>query len=134
MGFSFSAADSRAGAVADEEGRAEGEVFAEEEALADDVVTAAARGETLPETPPETEAAGPPADRLASPAPDRRVGGAAVAPVAARVGVGTALPAAALPLTDTAAPLPFSDTTCAAPAAGSDAFVLLVVTAVILAL
>ena len=75
---------------------------------------------------PETEAAGPLADRLASPALDRRVGGEAVAPVAARVGVGTALPAAAFVAATVAA--------CVAPVAASDAFVLLVVTAVILAL
>jgi hypothetical protein len=86
--------------------------------------------ETLPATGPETEAAGPLADRLASPAPDRRVGGAAVAPVAARVGVGTALPAA-LPFTETAGA---AVAACVAPVAASDAFVLLVVTAVILAL
>jgi hypothetical protein len=85
-----------------------------------------------PETFPETEAVGPLADRLASPALDRRVGGEAVAPVAARVGFGTALLlaaflAAALPLLDASA-------ACVAPVAASDALVLLVVTAVILAL
>jgi hypothetical protein len=84
----------------------------------------------------ETEAVGPVADRRASPAPGRRVGGEALAPVAARVGLGTALPAAAFvtpPLVDTA---PLLDTVapCVAPVAASDAFVLLVVTAVILAL
>ncbi|WP_344659206.1 hypothetical protein [Catenulispora subtropica] len=80
---------------------------------------------------PETEAAGPLADRLASPALDRRVGGEAVAPVAARVGVGTALPAPTLFFaTDFAAVF----AACVAPVAVSDAFVLLVVTAVILAL
>ena len=84
------------------------------------------------ETLPEGEAAGPPADRLAS-APiagalaERRVGGEALAPVAARVGLGTALPAAFVPVTDTAG-------AACAPVAASDAFVLLVVTAVILAL
>ncbi|WP_228563822.1 hypothetical protein [Catenulispora rubra] len=71
----------------------------------------------------ETEAPGPVADRRASPAPGRRVGGEALAPVAARVGLGTALPAGAALV----AP-------CVAPVAASDAFVLLVVTAVILAL
>ncbi|WP_230419466.1 pentapeptide repeat-containing protein [Catenulispora pinistramenti] len=65
--------------------------------------------------------------RLASPAPDRRGGAdvgreAALAPVAARVGLGTAWPAPA--------PAP----ACVAPVAACDAFVLLVVTAVILAL
>ena len=83
---------------------------------------------------PETEAAGPLADRLASPAPDRRVGGEAVAPAAARVGLVTGLPAAfVFPLADT---VPVLDTVaaCVAPVAVSDAFALLVVTAVILAL
>jgi len=98
----------------------------------------AARGvaETLPpETSPETEAAGPLADRLASPVPERRVGGEAVAPVAARVGVGTALPTAAfLPLLDTAVAVFAACAAPAAPVAAPDAFVLLVVTAVILAL
>ncbi|WP_228555223.1 hypothetical protein [Catenulispora pinisilvae] len=65
--------------------------------------------------------------RRASPAPDRRGGvdvgrDAALAPVAARVGLGTAWPAPA--------PAPV----CVAPVAACDAFVLLVVTAVILAL
>jgi hypothetical protein len=80
---------------------------------------------------PETEAAGPLADRLASPAPDRRFGGEAVAPVAARVGLGTALPAATL-FFATVCAADFA--ACVAPVAASDAFVLLVVTAVILAL
>jgi len=78
------------------------------------------------ETCVETEAAGPLADRLASPALDRRVGGDAVAPTAARVGLGTALPVAVFFAAVLAA--------CVAPVAASDAFVLLVVTAVILAL
>ncbi|WP_370353193.1 hypothetical protein [Catenulispora sp. EB89] len=73
----------------------------------------------------DTEAAGPVADRRASPAPGRRVGGEALAPVAARVGLGTALPAVAFVAVPAA---------CVAPVAASDAFVLLVVTAVILAL
>jgi hypothetical protein len=82
---------------------------------------------------PETEAVGPLADRLASPAPGRRVGGEAVAPVAARVGVGTAFPAGAAPLlADAVFAAVFA--ACVAPVAASDAFVLLVVTAVILAL
>jgi hypothetical protein len=76
---------------------------------------------------PETEAAGPFADRLASPAPGRRVGGEAVAPVAARVGFGTAWPGPAAFFAAVFA-------ACVAPVAASDAFVLLVVTAVILAL
>ncbi|WP_370359487.1 hypothetical protein [Catenulispora sp. MAP12-49] len=113
MGVSFSAAASGAGVFTAESCAAE--VFAA-------VVAAAGLAETFA----ETEAAGPLADRLASPAPERRVGGAAVAPVAARVGVGTALPAA-LFLTDAFA-------ACVAPVAASDALVLLVVTAVILAL
>jgi hypothetical protein len=86
---------------------------------------------------PETGAAGPLADRLASPAPDRRVGGEALAPVAARVGVDAGLPeAATFFFVTVAAALPLSDTSaaCVAPVAASDAFVLLVVTAVILAL
>ena len=78
----------------------------------------------------ETEAAGPFADRLASPAPERRVGGEALAPVAARVGLGTGWPAAAL----AGAVLPGAVVAACAPVAASDAFVLLVVTAVILAL
>jgi hypothetical protein len=110
MGVSFSAADSAATLLAE---------TLPPEALA-------------PETFPETEAAGPFADRLASPAPDRRVGGEAVAPVAARVGFGTALVVAAFFV----AALPLSDASaaCVAPVAASDALVLLVVTAVILAL
>ncbi|NUR63433.1 MAG: hypothetical protein HOV87_32955 [Catenulispora sp.] len=81
---------------------------------------------------PETEAAGPLADRLASPALDRRAGGEAVAPVAARVGLGTAFPAGAPLLAD--AVFAAVVAACVAPVAASDAFVLLVVTAVILAL
>ncbi|MFL6117053.1 MAG: hypothetical protein ACJ786_37725 [Catenulispora sp.] len=81
---------------------------------------------------PETEAAGPLAGRRAWSALGRRFGGAAVAPVAARVGLGTAFPAAAPPLFDTA--LAAVVAACVAPVAASDAFALLVVTAVILAL
>jgi hypothetical protein len=131
MGVSFSAAASRAGVFAVVcvavvcVAVVRGAVVCVAELVAA-VVAAAGVLETFP----ETEAAGPLADRLASPAPVRRAGGAAVAPVAARVGVGTALPAA-LPLTDTAG---LAVVPCVAPVAASDAFVLLVVTAVILAL
>ncbi|MBW8804069.1 MAG: hypothetical protein JF587_09470 [Catenulisporales bacterium] len=87
---------------------------------------------------PETEAAGPLAGRRASVALERRFGGEAVAPVAARVGLGAAwplfdaAPAAAPPLFGAALAAVFA--ACVAPAAASDAFALLVVTAVILAL
>ena len=73
------------------------------------------------------EAAGPFADRLASVALVRRVGGEAVAPVAARVGFGTAFTAA----------LDFFAAVFVArlaPAAGSVLVLLLVVTALFLAL
>ncbi len=73
------------------------------------------------------EAAGPFADRLASVALVRRVGGDAVAPVAARVGLGTAFTGA----------LDFLAVVFVArlaPAAGSALVLLLVVTALFLAL
>jgi len=119
MAVSFSAAADSCAAVLTE-------VFASTEVFAAGVAAAG-----VAETFPETEAAGPLADRFAAPAPERRAGGEAVAPVAARAGLGTALPAAAfVPLTDTAGPV----VAAWAPVAASDAFVLLVVTAVILAL
>jgi hypothetical protein len=112
------------------------EVFASTEAFAAGVAAAGSAETFAAGTPPETEAAGPPADRLAAPVPERRVAGVALAPVAARVGLGTGLPAGAVPgAVLPGAALPLSDTSAAcAPVAASDAFVLLVVTAVILAL